>query len=299
MKLFANRRKSIESNQLRAAWLFLLPWLIGVVYFFIIPFAKTFLYSFNTVGVSRKTTGLEYAFVGLRNFNYILFQDASFNHVVVDAVSSLLYTVPVILLFSLFVALLLNQKFRGRIFMRALFFLPVIIASGVVIHIFKENVFASASSTANTAIFQTNAVQEILVQIGLPNSVISMLTGVSSRVFDLTWKSGIQILLFISALQSIPPSYYEAAAIEGSDSWNAFWKITFPVLSPTSFLVAIYTIIDSFTDVDNPVMVQMLQRIDDLKYGIAAASSILYFLVVLVVIGLVSLLFSRRVFYNG
>lgn len=296
--LAKKRRLTMERKLQFAGLVFLAPWIVGVLYFFVVPFIGSVVYSFNSVKVSTEHVGLDYNFIGLDNFRYILFRDSKFNRNVVDAVTSLLYTVPVVLLFSMFIAMLLNQKFRGRLFMRAVFFLPVIIASGVVIKIIRGDMFAQGNMGEASAIFQTGAVEEVLQRLNLPAKIVELLTGVTSSIFDLTWKSGIQILLFISALQGIPPSYYEAASIEGANSWDAFWKITFPILSPTSLLVAIYTIIDTFTDVANPVMAQLLIRLNENNYGIASASALIYFLVILVVIGLVSLLFSRRTFHN-
>ena len=288
---------SIERKQTLAGWVFLLPWLIGLIYFFIIPFFESVWYSFNDVKLN--TNGLSYNFLGFDNFNYILFRESTFNQSVVGALTDLLYTVPVVLIFSIFIALLLNQQFKGRMLMRGIFFLPVIIASGVVIKIIKIDVFSQDTLTEAQSIFQTGAIEDAMTRIGLPEKIVELITGVTSGVFDLSWQSGIQILLFISALQGIPTSYYEAASIEGANAWESFWKITFPVLSPSIFLVSIYTIIDSFVDVSNPVMSKILERFDALYYGIASASSVIYFIVIMVVIGLIALIFSKRLFHNG
>lgn len=293
------RPLSIERKQTRAGWIFALPWIIGLVYFFIIPFIQSIWYSFNDVKLSTENQGLTYAFVGFENFKYILIRESTFNQSIVSALTDLLYTVPVILIFSIFIALLLNQKFKGRMFMRGIFFLPVIIASGVVINIIKADVFSKNALSGTETIFQTGAIEDAMSRLGLSQKIVELITGVTSGIFDLSWSSGIQILLFISALQGIPTSYYEAASIEGANAWESFWKITFPVLSPTSLLVAIYTIIDSFVDVSNPVMSRILERFDALYYGIASASAVIYFIVIMLVIGFIALIFSKRLFHNG
>ena len=290
---------SVEKRQTRAGWLFALPWLIGLVYFFVIPFAQSVWYSFNDVKISETVAGLTYKFVGFYNFDYMLFKESTFNQSLVASVTDLLYTVPVVLIFSVFIAILLNQEFKGRMFMRGLFFLPVIIASGVVIEIIQGDVFSNNNAQNVQTIFQTGAIEAAMSRVGLPPKIVEIITGVTSGIFDLSWKSGIQILLFISALQGIPVSYYEAASIEGANAWESFWKITFPVLSPTLFLAAIYTIIDSFVDVANPVMKRILERIDALYYGMASASAVIYFIVIMLVVGLVALIFSKRLFHNG
>ena len=133
-----NKRLSVEKHQNKVGFLLLVPYMIGLIYFFIIPMIKTVYFSFNDVSI-RRGGGLEYVAKGLENYKYILLKDANFVKTVGDSLSKLLYTVPIILIFSLFVAILLNQKFKGRLFFRALYFLPVIISTGAVINlIFKE-----------------------------------------------------------------------------------------------------------------------------------------------------------------
>ena len=292
-----NKRLSVEKHQNKVGFLLLVPYMIGLIYFFIIPLVKTIYFSFNDVSI-RRGGGLEYVAKGLENYKYILLKDANFVKTVGDSLSKLLYTVPIILIFSLFVAILLNQKFKGRMIMRGLFFIPVIIASGVIIVIINRDIFVNDTVDGASQIFQNGAIEDILSRTGLPSQLIDIVSTASSQIFDLTWKSGIQILLFISALQGIPSSYYEAASIEGSGVWDTFWKITFPVISPTSLLVAIYTMIDSFTAENNGVMTSILNRFDNIQYGYASASAIVYFVVIIAIIGAVFGLVAKRIFYN-
>lgn len=297
--LHKRKALSVERRRVRAGWIFLAPWLLGLLNLFIIPFIYSVVYSLSNVYIEADSVGLQIKLIGFSNYNYLFFRDSSFIMTVWDSVANLLYSVPVIFIFSIFIALLLNQQFKGRGFVRSMFFLPVIIASGVVMKIIQKDVFVQSSMSDTASVFQTDAIVEILERTGLPDKIITVITGVTGDVFDLSWKSGIQILLFISALQSISPSYYEAAAIEGANAWESFWKITFPILSPTSLLVIIYSIIDSFTDASNEVMINMLERFNNFYYGLASASSIIYLAAIMLIIGIVLIIGSKSIFHNS
>ena len=278
-----------------AGYLFMSPWLLGLAYFFIYPFVFTVVDSFNKVTLGKQSLNRE--FLGLDNFKNILFVDANFTRNVVNELGNLVTSVPVILIFSIFVAMILNQKFKGRIIARSLFFLPVIIASGVVIQIIQNDLFTKAGLGGGSSIFQATALTDALAGLSFAEGAIESIAGVVSRIFDLTWKSGVQILLFLSSLQRIPPTYYEVASVEGANSWDSFWKITFPVLSPSLLLVGVYTVVDVFIDQQNPVMKSIIGRFNDLDYGRASASALLYFLVIAILLLLVVLLTRKRVKY--
>ena len=296
-----NKKKSnFMSLERKSRWfgyVFLAPWLLGLISFFIIPFFKSIGYSFMQIKIGE--SGLLTDWVGFANFKYMLFEESNFVRNVVTELQGLVSNVPIILIFSVMIAMLLNQKFRGRLFARSLFFIPVIIASSLVIEIIQNDVFTKSGMRGDmSAIFQAGVVSDLMENLAISSSITNFLTSTASKIFDLTWKSGVQILLFLSALQRIPPTYYEVASVEGANAWEAFWKITFPVLSPTCLLVTVYTIVDTFTDSSNAVMGSILDRLDEMKYGYASASAVVYFLVILAVLGLLMLLVGRKVEYS-
>ena len=186
------------------------------------------------------------------------------------------YVPVVILIFSLFIAVILNQNFRGRTLARSIFFLPVLIATGPVISIINGDMTSQGISDASqfSTLFKTDLVSELMEFLGLYNinqTVTELIETITSDVLNLVWNSGIQILIFLSALQNIPPSAKEAASMEGATAWEFFWKITFPMISPMILANLIYTVIDTFIDSENPVMSLVLAQSRALKYGLSAA----------------------------
>lgn len=280
-------------------WLFILPWFIGFVLLFIQPMANFFVYSFTNFSFEGEGYVLKPLENGIwEHYIHALTGDAEFPRLIVEAFEQLLYQVPVIVFFSLFVATILNQKFRGRMIMRTIFFLPIIVTAGVVSEIIQSDMssIVTLPSAGASNIFDVTMLTEFLLESGFPQGMVDMLTGMIANVADLVWKSGIQILIFMAALLSIPPSFYEVAQVEGASGWETFWKITFPTVSPFVLATIVYTIIDSFTSYDNQAMRYIRDYfMKDMNYSYAAAMAWLYFLLVLVVLGIVLLLCRRMV----
>lgn len=297
------KRLSLTAKKGISGYLFILPWFLGFLIFFLQPLIQTFGYSVTNMTI--KSTGgyvLKKLSGGIFS-NYIaaFTGDAKFPIYLWGAVQNLLYQVPVIVVFSLFIAIILNQKFRGRTLMRAIFFLPVIITSGIIISITKGNLngIAMGGNADSGNLFSSVGMYNMLTGMGTPAQFATYVSTIINNIMDTVWMSGVQILLFTAAILSIPSVYYEVASVEGATSWEAFWKVTFPLVLPYIMVNTIYTIIDSFASYSNDVMNYIITVLyKQLSYSYGSALSWIYFLVVMLLIGLVYLLMSRRSHYS-
>ncbi len=291
IKIPYERRKAL------AGLLFVAPWLLGFMMFFFVPFIQSQSYSFHRLDMTA--SGFEMSFIGLENYRYNLLRDANFPRYLMEVLGSVLYQVPLVTFFSIFIAMLLNRKIRGRAAFRAIFFLPVIVASGVVLVFLKEDIFGqSMNASANVYLFKSTGFSAFLTQLGMPNGIVTALSGFIDRIFSLTWQSGVQILLFLAGLQTVPASYKEAAHLEGANEWDIFWKVTIPLISPIILLNIIYSIIDTFTAFDNKVMQYIYTTgFVEVNYGSSAAQSWIFFLLIAALLALVYRFLGRRVSY--
>ncbi|MBR0141673.1 MAG: sugar ABC transporter permease [Ruminococcus sp.] len=295
------RKLPYEKRKALYGYGFISLWLVGTVFFFLIPLIKSLWYSFNEVSIGTQKMVTEW--VGLGKYEYVLNVDEHYTEYLKDMLVETLWKTPLVLIFSLFIAVILNQKFKGRTLARAIFFLPVIIATGPVYKIINGDM----SSTGNTGaaqfstMFSTDLVGELLQFLGiygLSDNMSSMISTIADNIFGIVWSSGIQILIFLAALQNIPPSAKEAAQVEGATAWEYFWKITFPYVSPFILANLIFTVIDSFTSPTNTVMKRILAMKEDWKFGEASAMAWIYFLIVLGAIGLITVTVNKLIYYE-
>ena len=289
------KHKGIESLKSTYGRLFVLHWEIGLILFFVMPLFQSFYYAFCDVSFA----GGEYHFdfAGMKNFDYAWNKNASFTNNVSESLLSIVGSLPVIVIISLILALLLNQKFRGRLFFRGLYFLPVIIASGVVIELLFKTTTGDLSSSGVSDTFASNMIQvdDIMAWLSLPTEIGAYFGGLLNDIFNLVWNCGIQIVLFISGMQSIPDSLYEVSKVEGATKWEEFWFITLPMLSRTLILVIIFTIVELVTAKDNVVMSQAytLMKGAATSYGTASAMLWIYFIIVGAFMAILMLVFSK------
>ena len=288
-----------ESKKSLAGFLFVSIWVIGFIFFFLLPFLQSVRYSFSDI-VLNPNGGYTLNFIGWKNYIKAFTTDAEFLPAVFSSLGAMLYQVPIIVLFSLFVAIILNQKFVGRTFVRGIFFIPIIVANGVILSIMNGDVLSQTimQGSSSSTLFQSEFLYELMFKSGMSQEFVNGLTGVVDSLFALIWKSGIQIIIFLAGLQTIADSMYEAEKIEGATGWETFWKITFPMISPMIILNLIFTIIDSFTDYNNVVMKYINEQQIGMRLAYSSTLGWIYFLMVAVIIVMVYLIINKRVFYQ-
>ena len=288
------RRKAISG------YLFIAPFIIGFLAFMVKPLFQSLYMSFCTVEVSPN--GIHNVFKGLANYIQAFTIDTEFNRLLVEEISRMCINSLAIMVFSFFDALILNQKFKGRALVRAIFFLPVILSSGVILGVESNNALLASvqnmveETTSTTSV--TDAIKSILLTSGIGASAFEKVFDIVDGIYDVAIASGIQIIIFLSGLQTISTNMYEAAAIEGCTAWESLWKITFPMISSLFLVNWIYTIVDFCMRSDNQVMEKISdQMIQYINYGFASAMSWIYFLIVIVIIGVSSFIISKGVYY--
>ncbi len=281
---------------------FISVWLVGTVIFFLIPLVESLLYSFSEVTVDTGKTVTEW--VGMSKYIKVLTEDEKYTEYLVDMLVETLWKTPLIIIFSLFIAVILNQKFKGRTLARAVFFLPVIIVTGPVYKIISDDIETSGNNDVSqfSTMLSTDLIGELLEFLGvygISDKMSSMISAVADNIFGIVWNSGIQIIIFLASLQNIPVSAREAAQIEGATSWEYFWKITFPYISPFILVNTIFTVIDSFTSPLNTVMERISDMRNEWAFGEASAMSWIYFIIVMSAIGIIVFIAEKFVFYES
>ena len=303
-----SRRMSMAQKKMLAGFLFTLPAIIGVIWLFLIPMGKSLFTSFHHVEISLQSKSTEYTFMGFENYRTALARDPTFNQTLVESLVQMLTNVPIIVFFSFFAATLVNSKFPGRSIARFLFFLPLVTASASVMTLDSSDVFQQAM--ANTDFKSIDAggflqgleVSELLQYSGRLEGLADFIMNAINGVFKIISLSGVQIIILLAALQSVPRSLYEMAIVEGATQWEIFWKITFVLISPMLLICLLYSIIDSFTAYDNMVLQAIEYQLYTAAgygqgYGLAAAMSWIYFLVMAILLGAVGLIGSKLAFY--
>lgn len=290
MRSFAplrGRQLKYATREALYGYAFVSLWIVGFALFTVVPLAQTLHYSLNQVSVSAR--GINLQFVEWQNYTRALFTDPTFVGLLIEYAGQTLVSLPIILIFSLLIALFLNQNFRFKGVFRTIFFLPVVITSGPVI---QELVAQGATSVPG--LDTSSGLLDFVA--GLPPLVSGPINYVLTSFILILWFSGVQILIYLASLQKIDSSIYEAAAIDGASSWEAFWKLTLPSLTGTTLIVAVYTVITLSHFSENPVVKYIYSQTYAVEGGIgyASAMSFLYFFVLLLLLAIVYFLLTYQ-----
>lgn len=299
MRKFNLKRPTLTYESRNAVWglLFLTPWILGTLIFFLWPVIEALILVFCDVSFSPE--GMIREFTGLENIRNVFFRDVYPMQCIERSLREIFLNLVVIMAISILIALLLNQNFLGRAFARTAFALPVIVGTGILIKIFKGDLFIQSSDVTEAAstVFQGDAIRQMLLQAEISTKLVDTIVGVVNNIVDILWKCGVEILLFLSGLQAIPSYLYEVCDIDGATAWQKFWLITFPLMTPFIMLNAIYIIIDSATYYNNAVMLEVGWKFDALMYGYSNTLAFAYCIIVGIIVAVVGLLLSKRVTY--
>lgn len=296
MALFKKKQTTLMERRNNYGYLFVSHWILGLLLFFIIPTISSMIYSFSYLQLTND--GLQLESAGFEHFRYIFNDDSFFVDNLRDSVTSLLTALPIIVSLSMILAVILNAEFKGRLIFRAIFFLPVILANSTVMELlssgFLEVPLFNVTSGANTEHSSMIDFNAILLNLQLPQAISDLFQGYLSNLFNLIWSCGVQTILFLAGLQSIPKQLYEVGTIEGCSRWETFWFLEIPSLRNILQLVLIYTMIDQFTALSSPVMKQATELMfKQAIYDRSSAMLWMYFLIVGVVLAVILVLYNR------
>lgn len=202
-------------------YLYILPWILGFMFFQLLPFARSMLYSFTNMKVSGSAS-----FIGLSNYIRAFTKDSLFLHALGITGRYLLMALPAKIIFALLVAVILNMRIRGIGFFRTLYYLPSILGGSVAISALWRVMFAP-----------TGVINNMLAAIGIagaswlgdPRYALGTLS-----VIDV-WQFGSSMVLFLAALKQVPSELYDAASVDGAGRIRQFFNITLPMISPVLF----------------------------------------------------------------
>ena len=304
------KASSLDARKAKAGWLFVLPFIIGFVIIYAPIVYDSILYSFTKINIVTGG-GFRLTWVGLDNYQEALFVDATFVQTLTAGIQQLIFDIPAIVIFSLFMAVMLNEKMVGRAAFRAIFFIPVILSTGLIDKIDQQNQMlqymentssmdmGDGGSEQATQVISAMDVQKLFRNMVIGEELLNYVVGLVNDIYDIVNRSGVQMLIFLSALQSISPAIYESCQIDGATTWETFWKITLPMISPMILVNTVYTVIDSFTSADTQVMTYIDQVYDQPSGNVlSSAMSWMYFIIVMVIIAAVAGVLSAYTFYQ-
>lgn len=292
-------RASLQARRRKYGYLFTAPFILGALVAIVYPIILSLVYSFGDVKAT--SAGYDISFVGIENYKWIFTVDASFNRTLVSTLKDTALNVPVVIIFSFFLASVLNSDFKGRGAARTILFLPLIMNSNIVMQILNSDAVRDnieQKGSANTAVF-SGVFAGFLEQLNISEGLTNLLTSSVDNIDNILAMSVIPIIIMLAGLQSVPKSVYEASYVEGATGWEVFWKISLPIVSPMILVSAIYCIIDSFTSVSNSLISRVKKEcFTNLDFGIGSAMAWAYLLIVILIVAFVYLIINRYVSYS-
>ncbi len=302
LKLKTRRPASLEKRKARAGYTFVLPFIIGIVLIYLPILIDSIWFSFYEFR-SGVGTSFTYEYMGFKYYNYAFTESPDFITKLLEGLQQLIFEVPAVIIFSLFIAVVLNQKMLGRAAFRAIFFVPVIISTGLMESI-NGNDIASAEMSGGIddgsgggGIINIMQVENLFREMAVGGELVTYVVNLVNDIYNIINYSGVQMLIFLAGLQSISESIYEACRIDGATGWETFWKITFPMISPMILVNAVYTIIDSFTRSSNITM-SFIKGVGNSNMHNASAMYWIYFISVILIIAVVAGVASTFIFYQ-
>jgi len=296
------KRMTLRQKRAITGLLFIAPWLIGFIIYYVKSLILSVQFSLSTVDIAKEG-GYTTKFIGLDNFKFALFKHGTFNQSLVNSLIGIITDVPFIIFFSLFIAILLNTKFKGRAAVRAIFFIPILLGSGAILQTLQlatQNIqggaTASIAEMAPPGGVNVDYFIGLFLDLGLPDSMIAIIMSLIGKIYEIVRDSSIQIIIFIAALQSVPSSLYEVSKIEGATTYETFWKVTFPMVSPLILTNVVYTIVDSFVNSD-VVRIAYQTAFSTYDYGLSAAMSILSSVLVCIILLVIGGVITKFTFY--
>lgn len=283
-------------------FIFVLPFVIGFITFFLMPLANTVYYSFNKIGVADQG-GMTFEWVGIKNYidlftTEVTTDSQTMARLFTEQNLHMLLSVPLIVIFSLFMALLANQKFKGRAIVRLLFFLPIILGIDVVVDMLTMTTGTESLDTGSNLLSGSYVTLFLVRVLNVPRRILYPIMNYVSNIFELISQAGVQTLVYLTALQSISPSLYEVAKMEGATAYETFWKVTIPSIIHITFFMVIYTVVDIF--LSSAIAEEAYNfAFTQSKIGVGSALSVVYILNVVLVLLLVFLLMGKVVKKNA
>lgn len=310
----SRRIASLDKRKAKSGWIFVLPFVIGFVVIYLPIIINSVIYSFSEFETIAAIDGGGFILhnVGFTNYQTALAPDGEFRSILSSGLTQLIIDVPAIVIFSLFLAVILNEKMVGRAAFRAILFVPVILQTGLIAEIDATNELlkqmndtstsietGAASGTSVDQIVSATDISWLFSSMKVGTELVEVVLGLINRIYEIINRCGVQMLIFLAGLQSISPAIYESCDIDGATTWETFWKITVPMISPMILVNTVYTVIDAFTSSSNVVMSYISKIYSGAGgYVLSAAMSWIYFLLVIGCIALVVGVLSAFIFYQ-